>query len=89
MIILETLGTGRESPEPPNEGLARYYNRLENEQGFSHSWIRTDYKFESVDEADKLTRFFFGDELADHILTEKITVLPECTGIWWKSSNGS
>jgi ubiquinone/menaquinone biosynthesis C-methylase UbiE len=83
-IILETMTTGSETPAPPNERLAAYYAWLENEQGFSYKWIRTDYQFASVQEADELTRFFFGDELADRIVREGITILPECTGIWWK-----
>ncbi len=83
IIIFETLGTGQASPQPPTPGLAAYYNWLETAQGFHNQWIRTDYQFESVAEADKLTRFFFGNELADRILTQKLTILPECTGIWW------
>ncbi len=83
-IILETMGTGSENPAPPNQTLADYYAWLENEQGFSYKWIRTDYKFESLGEADELTRFFFGDELADRIVEEQMTILPECTGIWWR-----
>jgi ubiquinone/menaquinone biosynthesis C-methylase UbiE len=82
IIILETLGTGRETPQPPHDGLAAYYDWLENEHGFATTWIRTDYQFASVDEADSLTRFFFGDELADRIRRDNLTVLPECTGIW-------
>jgi ubiquinone/menaquinone biosynthesis C-methylase UbiE len=85
IIILETLGTGRETPQPPHEGLAAYYNWLENEHSFSHTWIRTDYRFASVDEADALTRFFFGEELADHVRRDNLTILPECTGIWWRT----
>lgn len=85
IIILETLGTGRETPQPPHEGLAAYYAWLENENGFSHTWIRTDYRFASVDEADALTRFFFGDNLADRIRRDNLTILPECTGIWWRT----
>jgi ubiquinone/menaquinone biosynthesis C-methylase UbiE len=84
IIILETLGTGRTTPQPPHEGLAAYYNWLENEHGFAATWIRTDYRFASVAEADALTRFFFGDDLADRIGHDNMTVLPECTGIWWK-----
>lgn len=83
-IILETLGTGEEEPAPPNDALKALYQWLENDHGFSHQWIRTDYQFESVEEADTLTRFFFGDELADRIVHEGLTILPECTGIWWK-----
>ena len=86
LIILETLGTGTEIPAPPHEGLAAYYRHLEAEHGFSRIAIRTDYKFESPEEGDELTRFFFGDALADRIRAEQRTILPECTGIWWRES---
>ena len=84
-IMLETLGTGSETPNPPSPLLAEFYAWLENAHDFKHQWIRTDYQFESVAEAEELTRFFFGDELADRIVQEKLTVLPECTGIWWRT----
>jgi ubiquinone/menaquinone biosynthesis C-methylase UbiE len=84
MVILETLGTGSETPNPPNALLADFYHMLETEQGFSHTWIRTDYQFESVEEADELTRFFFGEDFADRIVREGQTIVPECTGIWFK-----
>jgi ubiquinone/menaquinone biosynthesis C-methylase UbiE len=84
-IILETLGTGSETPSPPNRKLKDYYEWLEREKGFESTWIRTDYRFNSVEEADHLTRFFFGDELADRIVREKMLIVPECTGIWWKT----
>src|SRR5690606_29070766 len=38
-IILETLGTGSETPNPPSQALADYYAWLENELGFAHTWI--------------------------------------------------
>jgi len=82
-IILETLGTGCEKPHPPTDGLTAYYSLLEKEHGFSSTWIRTDYRFESLSEAEELTRFFFGDELADRVVREGLVILPECTGIWW------
>lgn len=82
-VILETLGTGTENPRPPTEALADYYKRLETLHGFKHKWIRTDYRFDSVSEAEMLTRFFFGAQLADRIANDKITLLPECTGIWY------
>jgi ubiquinone/menaquinone biosynthesis C-methylase UbiE len=85
MILLETLGTGHKTPQPPTQGLADLYQWWEHEWGFQHQWIRTDYQFESVQEADELTRFFFGDELADNIVRENKTILPECTGIWWRN----
>jgi ubiquinone/menaquinone biosynthesis C-methylase UbiE len=83
VLILETLGTGREGPQPPTQELADYYGRLERQHGFQRQWIRTDYQFHSVSEAERLTRFFFGDQLADRIVSEKLTRLPECTGIWY------
>lgn len=83
-IILETMGTGSRQPAPPHAGLAAYYAWLENQRGFAYRWIRTDYQFASVQEADELTRFFFGDALADRIVAEELTLLPECTGIWWR-----
>ena len=83
LIILETLGTGYTTPHPPEE-LSAYYAALA-EAGFSSTWIRTDYRFASPDEAEELTRFFFGAELAERVAAERLVVLPECTGIWWAS----
>jgi len=43
-----------------------------------------------MDEALDLTRFFFGTDPVNAINTSSDgTVLPECTGIWWKSANSS
>jgi len=83
-IIIETMGTGNELPAPPGDHLAAYYRWLEDECGFSYTWIRTDYQFVSWQEAEELTLFFFGDELANRVVNTKSTILPECTGIWWK-----
>jgi ubiquinone/menaquinone biosynthesis C-methylase UbiE len=83
-IIFETLGTGYEAPHIPTEALAEYYTRLEQQHGFKAKWLRTDYQFESPAEAEELTRFFFGDELADRVARQNLTILPECTGLWWK-----
>lgn len=86
IIILETLSTNRQSPHPPSPGLAAYYDWLENEHGFQRMWIRTDYRFASVQEAVELTRFFFGNEMADDVLARSSPIVPECTGIWWRTS---
>ena len=84
-IILETMTTGSPTPAPPTPGLAAYYRWLETERAFSSRSIRTDYQFTSLDEAEMLTRFFFGDEFADRVHSEGWIVLPECTGLWWRS----
>ena len=85
-ILLETLGTGFETPRPPAPHLAELYDWWTETYQLNHTWIRTDYQFNSPEEAAHLTRFFFGDELADRILAEKLTILPECTGIWWQTA---
>lgn len=85
VVMLETMGTGSETPQPPTAALADYYAWLENEQGFSSAAIRTDYRFESLEEAERLTRFFFGDEMAQQTLANNWIILPECTGVWWQT----
>jgi ubiquinone/menaquinone biosynthesis C-methylase UbiE len=82
VILLESLGTGNESPVKL-EHLENFYPWLE-EGGFQDKWIRTDYKFDSLEEAEYLTRFFFGDELGDRVRKNNWVILPECTGVWWK-----
>lgn len=82
IVLFESLGTGNETPIQL-EHLKEYYPWLD-EAGFQNKWIRTDYKFESIDEAEELSRFFFGDELGDKVKANGWTILPECTGVWWK-----
>jgi len=81
IVLFESLGTGNESPIQL-EHLKEYYPWLD-EVGFQNKWIRTDYKFVSVEEAEELSRFFFGDELGDKVKENNWVVLPECTGVWW------
>lgn len=82
IIIFETMGTGTETPDPPHY-LKEYYSCLVEKYGFSHKWIRTDYEFESSDQAEELTKFFFGDELASEVRSQNLIRVPECAGIWW------
>jgi ubiquinone/menaquinone biosynthesis C-methylase UbiE len=81
IILLESLGTGTESPQPLAH-LENFYQWL-NETGFMNKWIRTDYKFESPEIGSEVAGFFFGNEMKARILREQITILPECTGVWW------
>ena len=81
IVLFESLTTGSEIPVKLAH-LKDYYPWLD-EAGFHNKWIRTDYKFESVDEAEELSRFFFGDELGDKVRQNKWVILPECTGVWW------
>jgi len=82
IVLFESLGTGNASPIYL-EHLKGYYPWLD-EAGFQNKWIRTDYKFESIEEAEELSRFFFGDDLGDKVKQNNWVILPECTGVWWK-----
>jgi ubiquinone/menaquinone biosynthesis C-methylase UbiE len=82
IVIFETMGTGTEVPNPPGF-LLPYYARLTDEYQFSHTWIRTDYEFDSLEQAAELAGFFFGEELAERVRTNGWSRLPECAGIWW------
>lgn len=83
-VLLETLGTGQETPQAPTPELAALYEWLAGELGYNHAWVRTDYRFASPDEAAELTGFFFGEEMAEALRRNSQVILPECTGIWWK-----
>lgn len=81
IVLFESLGTGNDSPIKL-EHLKDFYPWLD-EAGFQNKWIRTDYKFESLAEAEELSRFFFGDELGNKVVQNNWVILPECTGVWW------
>ncbi len=81
-ILFESLGTGNEEPVRLAHVESTY--QWLDANGFSSKWIRTDYKFESLEEAMELSRFFFGDELGDKVERNKWVILPECTGVWWR-----
>jgi ubiquinone/menaquinone biosynthesis C-methylase UbiE len=83
ILLIESLGTGTEVPRPP-EHLRAYLAWL-TEAGFEYGWTRTDYRFESLEEAVELSTFFFGEELGRQVREKRLVILPECTGIWWKS----
>jgi ubiquinone/menaquinone biosynthesis C-methylase UbiE len=81
LVIIETLGTGATAPAPPTPGLAEYYGWLEA-RGFARDWIRSDYRFDSVSEAARITGAFFGEPFAARVRQEGWARVPECTGIW-------
>lgn len=81
LILMETMGTGQtepSAPEPFQEKLYAYFAT----QGFQMTWCRTDYAFASLEEAEHLLSFFFGEEMID-LLDKDTLTLPECTGFWY------
>jgi len=89
VIIIESLGTRTEKPHPP-EHLGAYFDWLAeapfgDDTGFERGWTRSDYRFESIEEAVELSTFFFGEEMGQQVREKNWVILPECTGVWWKS----
>lgn len=83
IILLETQGTGVTVPTPPAH-LAGYFAFLA-EAGFGSRAFRTDYRFESLEEAAELSAFFFGEEMRKNVLQNQWQILPEWTGVFWQS----
>jgi len=81
VILFENFGTGFESPAPPPH-LDGYFGFLKD-KGFRSDWLRTDYDFASMQEAQELADFFFGGELAARVRENGWKILPECTGVFW------
>jgi ubiquinone/menaquinone biosynthesis C-methylase UbiE len=81
IILFESLGTGNETPQRLSH-LENFYGWLDD-RGFQNQWIRTDYRFESPEQAAEIAGFFFGEEMKARILRGQMTILPECTGVWW------
>ena len=84
VLIIETMTTGSLYPAPPTSQLAKYYEWLEEEWGFTKVIIRTDLKFKDIDAAIQNTDFFFGNELTKKIQENRWSRIPEWTGIWGK-----
>lgn len=82
IILLENFGTGFQTPSPP-EHLNDYFDFLA-EEGFQSNWLRTDFRFASLQEAQSLAEFFFGEDLAQKVKEKRWICLPECTGIFWR-----
>ena len=83
LVLLESYGTGTETPDPPPH-LNAYFDYIK-EKGLQSNWFRTDYEFESMQEAMELSSFFFGEEMAGKVEKNEWQILPECTAIFWIS----
>lgn len=84
VILIETLGTNADNPKPPKEKLAYFYEKLEQQYQFTRHAVRTDLKYESVEDAAYHLGFFFGDEMGENIKKSGSPIIPEWTGVWIK-----
>jgi hypothetical protein len=82
MIIIETLGTNADSSTPPHEKLGLFYETLVHTHDFSQHVIRTDYQFDTNEEAASIMGFFFGDDMMQSVLARGTSTIPEWTGTW-------
>jgi len=83
-ILIETLGTGEQAPNVP-PGFREVYDWLEQERGFIPEMIRTDYRFESIDQVREVIVPLFGEKMLGVLdQTGAGIVVPECTGLWWR-----
>ena len=82
IIFIETLGSNSEIAKAPKESLSNFYYLIEKKYGFTRHEISTDYKFPSVEEAARITGFFFGKDFGDAVLKSKKTIVREWTGVW-------
>jgi len=85
VIFIETLGTDTEKAQAPVEFLDQFYMALENRFGFTRVEINTDYKFDSIEEASRISGFFFGPEMGENIRKKRSPVIKEFTGLWYKT----
>lgn len=85
-IIVETLGSGSLTPNPPTSELAEFYECLEAEHGFVRQTIATDYRFDSVADAVRVCGSFFGDEFGQRVRDMGWAQVPEWTGVWSRTT---
>lgn len=85
MILIETLGTGETAPNVP-PFYRKVYDFLEAQAGFAPLDLRTDYRFETMEQVRQVVLPLFGQAmLARLVWTQSGWVLPECTGLWWRN----
>jgi ubiquinone/menaquinone biosynthesis C-methylase UbiE len=86
LILIETLGTGESTPKV-TPFFRTVYDYLESQAGFIPlDAIRTDYRFETLEQIRQVVLPLFGQEmLARLVETQAGWVLPECTGLWWRN----
>ena len=85
IVIIETLGTNVDKPNPPGELLNKFYDVLEKDYGFIRKIVKTDYKFPSQEDAKRIMGFFFGEWIIDEIQKRNSSIIPEYTGLWVKT----
>lgn len=82
IVLIESLSTNNPVPKAPDEKFEEFYNLLETCHGFTRHTIKTDYKFDSPEEAERIMGFFFGPGMEKSLNLSKKAIVPEYTGVW-------
>lgn len=85
IVLIETMGTGVLSPFEGGHSLEPFDAFVRDTLGFERHVVRTDYAFESVDEAARVLGFFFGERMITRVRDHAWTIVPEHTGIYVRS----
>ena len=87
IIMIESLGTNVDTPEPPTAKLAIFQEKLVSKYDFQKAIVRTDYGFKSKEDAETILGFFFGNDQIPEIKARNSEIIPKWTGVWIKSIN--
>lgn len=81
IAVIETMGTFDLWNSVP-EAISPLYDHFETEMKLSKVLVRTDYRFQDLQEAVDLGGFFFGEEIGAAIGTKGSPIVPELTAVW-------
>lgn len=84
LVLIETMGTGVETPFAGGHSLEAFHAEVTGALGFAHEALRTDYAFDTVEEAAETLGFFFGERMAAKVRAQAWRVVPECTALYWR-----
>lgn len=82
LVLIETMGTGVDTPFAGGHSLEPFHEFLTRELGFGHRVIRTDYAFDSVDQAIDILGFFFGERMVTRVRERGAAIVPEHTAVY-------
>lgn len=85
IVVIETLGTCTTVPGPPNPELESLYQLFERDHGLARHVLDTSYAFPSLEEAQRIMGFFFGDAMRERVTQRGSPIVPEWTGVWTRT----
>ena len=89
MAVVVAAKKKREDEEKRKAAAAAMFNKQQIALEEYRAWKAALAKLEAEQaaapaEAEQTIEFFFGEPLSSWVREQKLTVVPECTGIWWR-----